>query len=621
MYGGTANSIIARCNNATLSNCLTPGNWSSATITDGTNATGANQVMTKLHINSTADQPFSVIARRSTNEIRAYVQGAGGCSTGALSFSATSVAAASGATLGNAYASLARDSSNRWHLAVNDSTTSIRYFNELTGTVTAAWNAVSIIETTTLGAAGATRGSIALDETGSQVLVSYGRTAGGTPLQTLGNMVLAFNNCPTGGTGCATSTMASPSSAAGMVWENPPFNTTGQIQLATSQVPNTIAVAATSLGRPAAAYVDFSVGSATTGRLKYAIRSGNSASDHWPSYDIASGVQPQSVALAFDHANRPWIAYYDATNFRYYLTTTSTTEGSGSWLTYQFPIATAAAPTLPAANNVALAMYVNGGVHKPVMIVSNSGAATKVVRAALFNPTSESWANNTQVDTGVANFSRMSADYDANGNIVLSYYDTTNNIVKFTYTSNGGSTWGAVSSIMTGLGGMGLSIKINPSTSAPAITFFDRSVNLLRYKYCSTALASCLTSTNWVDLGLGLIEASAGVSGLSAAATDGLLGASLTFSPTGQAAVVFSKGPGLVSAPITADLKFAYVSSTTGVFTTPESLNAGSNSFYTTPANFAAGGWMPASVRSSTGSLHSVYVGPGNHLYVTSCGH
>lgn len=621
-YGGTANSILARCNNANLATCLTPAGWQTASVTDGVNATGANQVMSKLRIDSGVDQPFYVVSRRSGTEIRAYKQNAGGCSTGAPAFSGTSVQVVASATIGNGYGSLYRDSANRWHLMANDGTTNIRYMNELTGTITNAWNANANIETTTIGAIGATRGGMMIDETGSQVLIAYGRTAGGTPVQTLGNLVLAFNMCATGAAGCLTSTLASPSSAAGMTWQNQPVDTSGQIQLVTGQIPNTVSVAATSAGIPAVTFVDFSAGAATSGRLKYAIRSGPSALDAWPSYDISAANQPQSVSLAFDHNNRPWIAYYDASSLRYYLLTNNSSDGSQPWTTYQFPTATATAPTLPAANNVALAMYYSGGVAKPVMIISNSGAATKVVLAARFNPTTESWGTVATVDTGVANFSRLSADFDTMGNIVLAYFDTTNSAIKYSFTTNGGTSWGAAAAVISSLGGMGLSIKINPATSQPAIAFYDRANGFVRYKYCSTGFASCLTSTNWLNLGLGLIDASAGVSGLTAAATDGLLSASLSFSPTGQAFVVYSSGAGSLTS---SDMNISYVGTVTGLFSTPAALSPASNAniatpVAATPANFATGGWSLATVRTNIGSLHTVYVGPGNRLYVTSCG-
>lgn len=622
-FGGTVNSLIGRCTQATLANCLTPANWSTTAITDGTNATGANQMFAKLDIGSTADSAFNVVARRATGtEIRAYTQNAGGCSSGALAFGSTQRLIASGATLGNSYASLTRDASNRWHLVVNDSTTSLRYFNELTGTITAAWNTVSVIETTTIAAAGVTRGGMIVDDTGSQVLVTYGRTAAGTPTQTLANVVLATNDCPTSGTGCLTSTLASPSSATGMIWANSLVDTTGQITLPTAQIPNTISTAATSMSVPAVAYVDFSAGAATTGRLKYALRAGYSATDHWPSYDIASGLQPQSVALAFDHTNRPWVAFYDASSLRYYLATNNMTDGSGVWTTYQYPIANASAPTLPAANNVALAMSYSSGVAKPLMFVTNSGAATKVMRAAVFNPATEAFTLDTQLDTGVANFSAVSVDYNTSGVVVVAYYDTTNNAVKYNYSSNGGTTWGTAAAVSSALGGMGVQIKLNPVTSKPSIAYYDRSVNLLRYKYCSTAVASCTTSGNWSNLGLGVVESTAGISGLTAVGTDGLLQAALTFTATGQAWLAYPTGAG---AATSADLMMSYVSEDTGVFTLSSILNAGAYSIATTPvaatpANFGVGGWMPSSVRTALGSLHTVYVGPGNFLQVTSCG-
>lgn len=623
-FTGTANSMIARCTNSTLSSCLVPANWSSTAITDGTNATGANQFFSKLDIASAANSAFNVVARRSTsNEIRAYTQNAGGCATGALAFSATSRLIGSGATLANAYGNLSRDSAGRWHLVVNDSTTNIRYFNELTGTVTNAWNALANIETTTIGAAGATRGGLAIDETGDQVLVTYGRTTGGTPTQTLGNLVLASNNCASGGAGCASTTVASSSAAAGMTWQNTVEDTTGQISLVTGQFPKTISINATSAGRPAVAYIDFSAGTNTTGRLKYAYRTGTSSTDTWVTQDIGGfAASPQSVSFAFDSNDRPWIAFYDNSSFRYYLITNASADGSNIWASYQFPIAAAAAATLPASNNVSLAMSYAGGVGRPLLIVSNSGSATKVIRSAIFDLKTETWLNNTQLDTGTSNFGDISVHYDKNGVVALGYYDTTNAAVKYTASIDAGVTWATAASVITGSGGMGITLRLNPSTGKPTLAFYDRSLNFVRVKSCTAAPASCTTAASWTNIGLGVVDAMAGVSGLSAAATDGLLNATLSFTSDGQAWVVYPTGAG---AATSSDLMFSYVSSLTPVFVVPAPLAAGSNANVSTPvaataANFATGGWMPSSVRTSLGSMHTAYVGQGNFLYVTSCG-
>lgn len=625
VYGGNANSIIARCTATNLSDCNTPANWSTTTITDGTVTTGANQAVTKLSIANTADSPFKVVAKTSANEMRVYEQSAGGCATGALSFSATSRQIVSGASIGNAFGNLSQDSAGRYHLVVNDGQTNIKYFNELTGTITSAWNAVGTVETVGaagLPAAGATRGGMVIDETNDQLLMTYGRTAAVTPTITFGNLVLAYTHCPSANTGCSSSTLNSPSNAAGMVFGNSPIDMTGQISLTTGQFPKTIATAVTSTGRPATAYVDFSTGVNTSGKIKFSLRNGNLKTDSWTPYEVPGTVSPQSLSLSFDHNDRPWIAFYDASSLRYFITTNLQTNGSGAWFTYQFPIGTVAAPTLPAVNAVSLAMAYSGGIAKPVMIVSNSGSATRIVRAAIFNPATETWSSNILIDTGVAFFSKLASDFDKLGNIVLSYYDTTNNAVKYSYSVNGGTSWSSATNIVTITGGMGLEIKLNPSTNKPAIAYIDRASNLVRYKYCTSTIDSCGNSTNWTTLGSGIIEGAAGISTLTAAATDGLLSSSLAFTASGNPYVVYPTG----SLSTTANLMYAFSSSASGgLFSTPAALNSSVNANTTspvvaTPANFATGGWAPSSVMSRYGSLHTVYIGPGNFLYATSCG-
>jgi anti-sigma-K factor RskA len=624
-YGGTAQSLIGRCAQSTLANCLTPANWSTATITDGANTTGANQVMTKLHIGSAAGEAFSVVARRTGTEIRAYRQNAGDCATGGLSFSATSRQIVASATIGNSFGQLLRDSSDRWHLIANDGTTSMRYYNQTTGVITSPWN-TGLLETTTLPAIATMRGGAVVDESSDQLLWTYGRSNAGTPTQTMSNVVLGFSNCPVTGAGCSATTLGSAANAAGYSFGNIPLDVSGQIQLTTAQLPNVISLKTTSTGVPAVAFIDFSNGSATTGRLKYRIQIANGATTSWLLSDIGTAVSPHNVSLAFDHLDRPWVAYYDANSLRYFLLTNSKTDGSAAWTQYQFPIAAATAATLPASNNVALTMYENAGVKKPIMVVLNSGAATKVVRAARFDPATETWSNNTLVDSSATNnFGRLTIDSDSLGNIVLAYNDTTNTSIKFTASTDGGATWlsaPTVPAIISGVGGQGLEVRINPLTNRPAISFYDRASNQVRYKYCTTAIATCASSGNWTDLGTGIIESFSGVLGLTAAATDGLLSSSLTFTAEGYPWAVYSLGAGSVSG----NLMFNFTNNVLPSFGTPLILNSGYNSNTVAPvaataANFAVGGWSVSSVRSFvTGSLHSAYVGPGNYLYVTSCG-
>ncbi len=624
VYPGTVNSIIARCQQASLTNCLTPANWANTAITDGTNATGANSTVAKLQIDPDAPAAFNVVARRITgNEIRSYQQAAGNCAGGALTFSTTPRLIATGASLGNNYGSLTRDSSNRWHLMLNDGTGAINYFNELTGNVLNAWNTVSLVQTgTTIGAAGATRGGMVVNSTNDQILLTYGRTAAGTPTQTLGNIVLAYSNCPVGGVGCLASTLASPSSATDLTFGNTPLDVSGQVQLLTAQQPNAVSVAVSSLGRPAVAFIDNSIGSATTGRLKYRYRNGPLTSDAWSLSVIGTANSPHNVSMAFDHNNRPWIAYYDANPLRYFLVTNSQIDGSGVWVQYQFPVAAAVAATLPAVNNVALAMsYTGGATAKPIMFISNSGAGTKIVRSAIFDLATASWSANTLIDTGANNFSKMVADFDKTGKIVVAYHDTTNTAIRYSQSTNGGTSWTAASAVITGTAGMGLELKLNPVSGLPAIAYYERANNLVRYRSCTSAFASCNSLGNWVNLGTGIVESAAGVSTLSALATDGLLSSSLTFSSEGYPWIIYSGG-----ATGNGNLNLSTTSSTSTLFSGASTLIAGSNAnistpVVATPANFGVGGWNAQSVRSSaTGSLHTAFIGPGNYLYMTSCG-
>lgn len=609
LSGGT-NSGFAICRQGTLSSCLSGiASWTGGALTTLTGS-GANRVTTQLVMDdTTTDAPIRAVINNGS--AISYYQSSftgGGCASGTVAaIAAGGTISGTAATSGNAYIEVKKAGSN-YHMIANEGTATVRYYNTTSGSFT-SWNASGTVATVTLPAAGSIRGGLAVDSSLSQAYTTYIRTAAVTPFP--GNLTF----------GWVENTTVASNNASAEFYELP-MTTDGQMQLATNQVPN-VATAATSSGTPGVAFVDYSINSATTGVLKYAYRMGSTASSSWSVRTIPVVAQPQNVALVYDTSNKPWIAYYDQQTLRFVLTTNSQTDGTGTWSNYYFPFRTAVtAATAPAYHSVALALDRSASPVRIVMIagVANHGTVSNTgVWAARLNPSTGDWANVTQiVSTNAANsVSNVTADFDTNGNIVVAYYNRgTNNRVEYSQSVDGGVNWSTVTNVtsLTAMGA-GANIKINPSTTRPAITYYDRSNNRVYYSYCTSAIASCSSSGNW---SYSFVEnLTAGVSGL-ASTNEGLLSTALSFTSTGSPYVIYPIASGNTGL-------LAFNSSTSSTFPLSSTLVSGKGSDLTTnPAlaavNFAQPGWSVDSVRASTGSLHSAYIGAGNWLYVTSCG-
>ncbi len=608
---GAANSSYAICRQSTLSNCLTGiAGWAGGAVQTLT-GTGASRVTVQLAMDdTTADAPVRAIAQNGS--ALAYYQSSfagGGCSAGTVG------AIASGGTIsgtsansGNAYLELQRVTGNNYHLVANEALATVRYYNTITGSFT-TWNASGTVATTTLGAAGATRGGLAVDASLGQAYTSFARTAAVTPFN--GNLMF----------GWVENTTVASNSATAEYYETP-MTLDGQLQMTASQIPN-ISVGATSSGTPGAVFVDYSSNSATVGVLRYGLRSGSLSTDSWNIRAVPIVAQPQAVSLIFDTNDKPWIGFYDQLSFRFILATNTSTDGTGVWSTYYFPFRTAVtAATAPAYHSVALAMDRSAASVTPVMLVgvANHGTVANTgIWSARLTPATGNWSNITQIEsTNLANSnSNLTADFDTNGNIVVAYYDrSASNRLEYSQSTNGGTSWSTATNVTTfTASGMGAKIKLNPSNSRPAITYYDRANNRVYYSYCTTALASCTSLANW---SYSFVEnLTAGVSGL-AATSDGLLNTGLTFTSTGTAYVAYPIGAGNSGV-------LALNNNSSGSFPLSSTLVAAKNSSTIlntaiSAINFGQPGWNVDSVRTSTGSLHSLFIGAGNWLYGTSCG-
>jgi hypothetical protein len=647
LYSDAAAAVLTMCRDANLTNCNSGTNWATDITLTGSGATTGSQ----LYVDNTTVDATVYMAVKAAGGIRPYTYAT--CATNVAVVAAdpgTNFVSAT-ATVGNAWFNLGFGDGT-FHVVANDGVTMVKYFNQPTATfATGVWRAAAtpFVETTGaagLAAASATRGGMAVDTTGDQVLLSYGRTLAVTPTQTFGNVVLAYNDCPSGlgAPACSSTTLASDASSTAMYWGNMPLDGTGQVQRNSLQVPNTD-IATTSAGRPAAVYIDYSIGisaePATGALLKYAYRNGATASSRWIVSTIPTTSAPASPDVAFDHQGLPWVSWFESAGatpigFRAYLATNSREDGTGLWTVYAFPLLDAAGanPTLPVMNQTSVVMHWSGGIAKPVMIVSRNPTASKGVHAARFNPATNAWENQQQIiamaGTTTPGSAWLSADSDTSGNIVVAVHDMgttgaatcvpiTSRCVRTTYSTDGGRTWATAGQIYSG-GAEGLRVRINPATSRPAISFYNKASNTVRYKYCSSALASCTSAGNWSDIGTGVLDPAAGVSTLAEATNPGLLSTGLDFTSTGYPAVTWARGS---TAPVSPDLMFSMMG-TTGTFGAAATLKLSAYGNESTPGAAVLGNlglnWSPSTVRASTGSLHTAHSGPGGYLYVTSCG-
>jgi len=584
VYSTTGNVRYAVCKTS-LSGCVSSANWTPSQVV------ASASVASKLLIDSSVVGDVAKVVALGAGGIVPYKMGSTLCTAAAGAFSAGS--AIGGATSGNQWMSFLKDDDGKYHLAANEGVASVRYYNSTTTDPVAAWNTAGVVDTITLAAAHG--GGAALDNAGLGLYLSYGTAAGTYDLK-LGRV-----NDYTVASSSASLSRFSP-------------DLTGNLQLgaANTHLKNTSA-ATTSEGVPALAYVDYSVGAAAAAKLKYALRTGPTSASPFEANLIPGTVGPAYPSLAFDELDMPWISYFDSGTNRFYLTTNSRTDGSGNWTTYEFPaIPAGAAIALPAANNTALAMRKVAGVAKPVMIVLNTNVASKGVRAAMFNPSNQSWSAVATVDgltAGSLGGAHLTAASDSSGNLVMAFQDLNLTRVKYAYSTNG-VDWSTPITLSAIGQGVGATIAVNPFTQKPAVTYYDQTNNSVYYSPCSGLVSECGLSGLWTAQ---RIESAAGVSGLGAASGQ-LLTTALAFSPTGFPWILYPRGQGN-------DGNLALTTNASGTWIASIHSAGVNGSLPGTPAmNFGVAGWNVAASLNAVGGLVSTYIGPGNTLYSTSCG-
>lgn len=591
-YGGTAAYRYAVCQQASLANCLTAANWTKQNV-----VATANLVAGDIYLDPTVngDQPKVVAKNAATTAVTYKMTGGSAQCDGAVGAFGVGATLTTG-TMASQFIRLMKSSNDRFHVVANNGTASVVYYNSQTNDVTGLWNGVGTIETATLQAGA---GGAVVNNSAGQIYTTYGVSTGSFTLN------LGVVNDYTVSSATATN-----------AYYRYVVDSTGYSQLLASPVRN-IAVASASGGLPGVAYIDYPGGAAAStngSSLKYALRSSSSASSSWKSYTIPGTGTPQYPSLAYDSSGYPWVGFHEslAGNIRYYLVTTSNADGSGVWTSYQFPhIPTAAPVALPAANETAVAMYYSGGTTTPVMIIIDNVAGSLRVRAARLNPTTGVWGTvNTLKTLGASGAAHLSAHNDTSGNIVVSFYDITTTRLNYVYSSDGGTTWSTAYELSSAGSGIGGIIRINPSTGKPAVSYYDKTNNRIYYAPCTGTIAACATG-GWSP---SIVDNAAGVSGL-ATTVEQLLRVGMDMDSSGNPFIIYPRG-----ASSDASLILQQISSGTFASST---LHAGANGNLMTGAgalNYAVAGWGASSTINSSGARTSVYVGPGNWLYSTSCG-
>lgn len=625
VYGASATAFqFAICKPGTndLSSCGTSAGWTRTTATIP--ASGASGRVADLHLDASISNDFpKIMIKDAGSSLRTFTTSEG-CSdvSTASTYSAAGASAivgSGGANIGTSHFRLLKSadyttpSNERFFLVVNDGTTAIRWAATSSSAFNGAWNAnaTGIIQTVTLNAAGATNFGADINTSSRQLISSYGTAAG------LFNITLGVVN--------DYANPSDPSSAA-QSYSQLPVDSSGHIQLASAQQKN-IAVSSNSRSFPATAWIDFSSGVGTTGRLKYALRGGARATDSWQVYavpGVTASPAPQNPSLAFDHLDRPWIGYWDAQGAtgRFVLATNTASDGSGTWTSYMFPVSGShGAPSAqPAANETAVAMSYSNGLAVPVMIVIDNGT-TKAVKSAKLNPNTGAWSSVTTIEALSAQGAAfLSADWSKTSNLVAVAYQTlATGAVRVRYSaSTDGTSWpvnGANAVSVSGAGqGEGVQIRINPATGRPSIAYYDRTNARLYFVTCTN---NCTGSENPTFAGASnSILNGLGITGLSVVGNSNLLDASLTYSAAGDAYLAYNSGAldrgGIylvdsVGGALPSGAGVRFIGGVNGAFSNADASNGGIP-------------WGQKVVRLPNGALAAVYNAPGNSLAITTCG-
>ncbi len=578
--GVTPSLKYAVCRQASLASCLSTANWNTQVVALATD-NGS-----KLYLDQTVVGDTPKVAASDATGVITYEMVGTACTATPAAF--TVGATLGGASTGTRAVNVLKDAAGKFHLLANEATSSMRYYNSTSTSFVGTWNTAGIVTSNTLPTPVWNGFDIDLNTGG--IYASYATSDGAADLKL-----------------ARISNYSVASSSASLNINKAQVDSSGNLQNVGTPRRH-ISASSTSAGIPATAYVDYS---SSTNRLKYAIRSGTSASSSWESCLVPDAMFPQSPSLTFDSEDHPWIAYYDHTFTKFFVATTYSSYCGGFWTTFEFPVTPsgAQAGSFPASNDVSVTMYRSGGTEYPLVSILDTNATSKGIYTAMLNPTTGQWTSpTTAVVLGASTGASIDSDSDDNGNAVIVYHDLTLSKAQYISTTDG-STWSTPLSISNYGQGMGARIKIRSTTGYPSIAFFDRGNNTVYYSTCSSTPSSCATS-GWSS---NAIDYTAGVSGFSTSQYDLLLSASLVFTTDDYPYVIFPHGKGSDG---------NLIASSIGSTITNTIISSGANANYTdnNVFNYAVSGWGVASTPNAAGFFTSIHLGPGDWLYSTSCG-
>ncbi|MBL7665737.1 MAG: hypothetical protein JNM93_11440 [Bacteriovoracaceae bacterium] len=519
-YSGNTNAArYAVCDEANVATCLATGTWAVGNV-----LAASSNLINKLYLDPTVvgDVP-KVVALKAGVGIKTYEMGTTACTAAPAAFT-ESAQTIGGTTSGNLFIDVMKDSTGKFHIVANETTTSVRYYNSIGTPFTGAgtWNTAGTLNTSTVLAGS---GGADIDRTNNKIYSTHLFNIGAYQFNMLMNVI---------------SDITVASSSGSLNSSNYYVNTQGHMSVPATATKN-IAVDKTSENHVGVAYVDYSTTAIATGVMKYAYRNGTARTSAWSTMIVPGVTAPTMPSLRYDHLDRPWIGYFDQAAFRYTLVTNSEADGTGTWSSYLFPTAATATYTLPATTQTAIAMYPVGSAMHPVLIVIDP--SNSFVRAARFNSTTNIWTAPVTIEALAAatDGSNLVAREDEIGNIGVAYADrAAAGFVRYNSSTDGGVTWGTSITVSAAVAGMGngLDLAINPVTQSPVLSYVDRTNNRLYVAECSGTVDTC-DSSGWSPV---IQDFYIGVSGYTGATNDQYISTSGIFQEDGTYDVLYGAG-------------------------------------------------------------------------------
>lgn len=594
------------CPSATPATCLTSAGW-----TQNAQYINTGNLAATLHIDpSVANDTPKILALKTgaglgIKAYRASTALNGGAVVGCNAVTSATIFDEStqtlgGTTSGSLWLDLMRSSDGRLHAVANTSTTSVTYFNTANGVLTnwdTMWNAVAGGTLNTITTSG--QGGAVLDSTNGILYSSHYANVATSRFNLLVNKI---DNLP--------------SNPSAVTSTNSYVNENGHIALSASVTRNVV-LAKTSTGEVGGIYVDNSIGTTTTGVLKYAYRNNRLVDGAWTIVNLPDAISPSSPYLRYDDQDRPWVSYFDLANFRFYLAFNSETDGSGTWTRSVFPLTSTGIHVFPATNDTAIAMYQASpsGPKLPVLVVLDNTNTTRTVTSARFNPDALTWSAVDNIYAqGATGASGLDAHADSSGNVVVSFVDRTtgaNNFLKYAHSSDGISFGTALSIGTVALAGQGTSIRLNPVTGQPIVVYHDRAANRLYRATCSGTPASCATS-GWSTV---IDDFGTGVSGLTITTTgnEALATSAIATRDNGSYDIFYTHGMAA-----SGDLRRIKVDDE-GTAAASATWVAGVGGNLAATMNFGVQGFHSDAVITPDNHLVSLFIGRGNLLVQRTC--